>query len=330
MVLSCIRSTSFVLEYESFGYKNSLTLKSRISPSGRRQYAYNRYNAKNNGVITWEFEELKAHRQYGAIGTCEIKKRGEPGFESYYFASNSGANSVIPSLAIEETSSAQFKILAASSEGLDELPYAPIYGLAAGVEPEDYQLCISNQTPYSDNSFSIFSTNYDPSRWHIRSIARGLQITHVFRGGNPAVWDIVFFEDGVEAQRNQIQSSVDSWREPPDSNPINSSLPSSVTRQRTFNKAADSQAVEVLVSPTFPHTNNVWLINLNEGGVEDSREIIFSFSSFINNPPPRYSLTCVPNEDNVCPDGTCEVICGNTICCYGSDGVAIASFPNTQ
>ena len=31
--------------------------------------------------------------------------------------------------------------------------------------------------------------------------------------------------------------------------------------------------------------------------------------------------------DSQCPENTCEVICGDTICCYGSDGVAVTSFP---
>ena len=34
-------------------------------------------------------------------------------------------------------------------------------------------------------------------------------------------------------------------------------------------------------------------------------------------------------EDSQCPEGTCEVTCGDTICCYGSDGIAVTSFPRT-
>jgi len=30
--------------------------------------------------------------------------------------------------------------------------------------------------------------------------------------------------------------------------------------------------------------------------------------------------------EDECPEGTCEVICGDTMCCYGSDGVSVHSF----
>ena len=34
-------------------------------------------------------------------------------------------------------------------------------------------------------------------------------------------------------------------------------------------------------------------------------------------------------EANQCPEDTCEVTCGDTICCYGSDGVSVANFPRS-
>ena len=32
-------------------------------------------------------------------------------------------------------------------------------------------------------------------------------------------------------------------------------------------------------------------------------------------------------QSNICPENTCEVICGDTICCYDSNGIAVESFP---
>ena len=47
-----------------------------------------------------------------------------------------------------------------------------------------------------------------------------------------------------------------------------------------------------------------------------------------NNPgilePPEYYVVCNCEEEK-CPPGTCEVDCGNHICCYGSDGVAVVT-----
>ena len=42
---------------------------------------------------------------------------------------------------------------------------------------------------------------------------------------------------------------------------------------------------------------------------------------------PTVYTSCVVT--NVCPENTCEVICGDTICCYGSDGISVDSFPVT-
>jgi hypothetical protein len=32
---------------------------------------------------------------------------------------------------------------------------------------------------------------------------------------------------------------------------------------------------------------------------------------------------------DVCPPNTCDVLCGNTICCYDSEGISVFSFPST-
>lgn len=48
----------------------------------------------------------------------------------------------------------------------------------------------------------------------------------------------------------------------------------------------------------------------------------------ITSPDPQavvsYTYTC---GSSGCPENTCEVTCGDTICCYGSDGIAVSSFP---
>lgn len=42
-------------------------------------------------------------------------------------------------------------------------------------------------------------------------------------------------------------------------------------------------------------------------------------------PPPEYQVICDCNKE--CPEGTCGIQCGDRICCYGSDGVAVKSIP---
>lgn len=43
----------------------------------------------------------------------------------------------------------------------------------------------------------------------------------------------------------------------------------------------------------------------------------------------RTHLSCpeVGEVGEGCPEGTCEVECGDTICCYGSDGISVFNFP---
>lgn len=43
---------------------------------------------------------------------------------------------------------------------------------------------------------------------------------------------------------------------------------------------------------------------------------------------PEVTYSCIPSE-SYCPEGTCEVICGDTICCYNSQGISVQSFPRT-
>ena len=49
-----------------------------------------------------------------------------------------------------------------------------------------------------------------------------------------------------------------------------------------------------------------------------------------NNPgilePPKYFVVCGCEEEK-CPLGTCEVDCGDHICCYDNAGIAIAEIP---
>ena len=43
----------------------------------------------------------------------------------------------------------------------------------------------------------------------------------------------------------------------------------------------------------------------------------------------RYPVEVEESNLNACPEGTCEVICGDTICCYGSDGISVSNFSRT-
>jgi hypothetical protein len=63
-------------------------------------------------------------------------------------------------------------------------------------------------------------------------------------------------------------------------------------------------------------------------------------------PPPNQKFTITKNGQTVytetrltcpevkiisdeCPPNTCDVLCGDTICCYGADGISVFNYPNT-
>ncbi|MBE9171399.1 hypothetical protein IQ238_29205 [Pleurocapsales cyanobacterium LEGE 06147] len=47
-------------------------------------------------------------------------------------------------------------------------------------------------------------------------------------------------------------------------------------------------------------------------------------------PPPEFQVVCADCECRECPPGTCALECGDKICCYGDDGIAVASIPKEK
>lgn len=61
---------------------------------------------------------------------------------------------------------------------------------------------------------------------------------------------------------------------------------------------------------------------------------IASFTSPEGCEAPTYTIECDPldKEDDCksCPDGSCELICGESVCCYDNNGLLIESFPLSE
>ncbi|MGL5078540.1 MAG: hypothetical protein ACRDBG_22305 [Waterburya sp.] len=56
--------------------------------------------------------------------------------------------------------------------------------------------------------------------------------------------------------------------------------------------------------------------------IRDNGNLLYSRTTTVL--PESIGITC---EQQQCPPNTCEVECGNTICCYGSDGISVLNFP---
>ena len=69
-----------------------------------------------------------------------------------------------------------------------------------------------------------------------------------------------------------------------------------------------------------------------EGGIPlpytyTSWQLIKQICSPPSCPPPEYDVVCECQPCESCPDGTCPIECGDRVCCYGSDGIAVKSIP---
>ncbi len=72
----------------------------------------------------------------------------------------------------------------------------------------------------------------------------------------------------------------------------------------------------IYVQPTVKPEFGKWILQLFGENKQLMQTISFSSE-------PGITTGCLTQG---CPPDTCEVVCGNIICCYGSDGIAVESF----
>jgi hypothetical protein len=86
-----------------------------------------------------------------------------------------------------------------------------------------------------------------------------------------------------------------------------------------------SSAADFKIDPATFNSANWGGANSNSCTVAGCNFKVFSGQTTILN---LTYTTCPEVEIAGCPPNTCDVLCGNTICCYGSDGVSVLNFPN--
>lgn len=76
------------------------------------------------------------------------------------------------------------------------------------------------------------------------------------------------------------------------------------------------------------YRQEIWDL-LPEGNPRDVEPVFGDYIAQICSAPgcprPEYEVIC--NCDEKCPPGTCEIQCGNVICCYNDEGIAVKSIP---
>lgn len=70
----------------------------------------------------------------------------------------------------------------------------------------------------------------------------------------------------------------------------------------------------------LPDTCGNWVIDIYKNG-----SVIQSDEGGLSLPSVSWNCQSI----NQCPPNTCDVLCGNTICCYNSDGISVFNYPNT-
>jgi hypothetical protein len=94
---------------------------------------------------------------------------------------------------------------------------------------------------------------------------------------------------------------------------------------RYINPATGSVSYEPIDPLTFNSSQNA--VNGNICTNQGCTLRVFEQGQLVHS---QTFTTCPEAEivTNQCPPNTCDVLCGNTICCYGADGVSVFNYPN--
>ena len=321
MSFSCIGSEQFELEYESLSTSRYIG----VNRGGSIEYTYSRGGEE----LTYTIEEDLSRIRTRCIGTF-IGQGYTPCGQTQYWAYNTGTPFPNDRHEIVVIGSSYYEI-----KFFNDSPYRtdiPQYYIALEWVDKEVYDSLANQTysvPYRRRHKNV---RYYPGTCNSRNYGytnagNNAIVTHQFDAYRKG-WLVKIYGDGILKKTVSTTNSLPDDRSRLNPSTVRVQDPSIYRASRTFTKEKDTQGVEIVTRPTTPHQKFVYLVNLDNNGNERSRNLIFEFSIVEGTGEPYYSLICAPVE-SVCPEGTCEVICGDTICCYGSDGIAVTSFPRT-
>ena len=323
MVLSCIDSEQFQLEYDSFATANYIGVKEL------RSYKY--FFPRHGGKFSYEIIQDFSGSRTVLAGTYQSRDGNSCGETRYWVCSVAEFPSNTYEIIYTGYRNTYYVLFTNDSPYNPSFQsyYSPIYRIEKAVydkldTPE--RLIVGGRrfqeadgVSHKDGDCKPPYSGYNP--------ANSVSITHKWKEYKGS-WLVKVYEAGN--YRGEVTCHA---RDPNDSlvmasDAIREFSSSGIERNtRTFSKQKDTQAVEVVVHPSASYIKLVYLINLDSSGNEASRGLIFRFSVPEDLGVPYHKLTCISSEKE-CPEGTCEVTCGDTICCYNSQGIAVDSFPS--
>lgn len=324
MVLSCINSEEFQLEYDSFATASYVG----ITELRYRKFFYPRYDGQFSYEIIQDFSSSRTV----LAGTYQSRDANSCGETRYWVC------------AVAEFPSDTYEIIHTGDRDsyyvlfTNDSPYKPsfqsYYSPVYRIEKTVYdkldtseKIIVSGKSFQQEDGVSHKNGECDAqSNWF--NPANSVSITHKWKEYS-GVWLVKVYEGGnyrgevtcyARDPNNKLVMASDAIRE--------FSSTGIQRNVKTFSKDKGTQAVEVVTHPSASNIKLVYLVNLDFSGNENSRALVFRFSVPENLGVPYHKLTCNSSEKK-CPENTCEVTCGNTICCYNSQGIAVESFSKT-
>ncbi|MEM9507536.1 MAG: hypothetical protein AAGA16_07575 [Cyanobacteria bacterium P01_E01_bin.35] len=320
MVLSCIDTDNFVLEYDE--YSTVQGLENYDLNNFNEFYLVNVIAPPNGEQMTWSVAEQTWSNIYGVIGTCSPRSTGFD-VENNHFKLNGTVNEFnIDNQLFPDGNQFTFPM---EPDGLSSSFYNSDRR-AIFLEESVYNEIVESQVydiseSYLNGILSPYLANENQNKF---AQVSNVVITDKVRVGVQN-WDVTIFLDGEPWITYTRKSQNATPLLLPDKILEFTELGVSTRRTRSFDKESETQAVEVTVNERVPHQKLLWNVDLDENGEETNRTVIFQFSTIEGSEPPFHNLICT-TEPGLCPEGTCEVNCGTHACCYDVTGEPVASF----
>lgn len=337
MAIQCKSSTGVTLTHTTFNkqyiFVYFYALISTSTGEYQRRFAKSFY-PQNNGVLTYEVSEVDlSNAIYRLWGTYTQGVQSDCGKKAYWFLSGISQSLLDIEIVVRGTR----KQYAAyyDPNNLDNrnprwvnLAHSnpssinPITGqpFEEGEEPEESGVYYSNTIIHQVNECvgnSIYGGH------GATNLSGGTPVRYEHNNGS---FTVSVYEDG-----ELLGTALTNGKYPePDTLPDDAIVGDTVSNTnpvwvtKTFEKEANTEAIEVLRRTPTSRYFDVWKITLDDNGNEINRRTIYSFGNSDTEPLVEWSLDCI--EIDECPPDTCTVDCNSHYCCYGSDGISIHSF----
>ena len=322
--LSCIGAEKVKLDYIKIT-PESINI-SYYTDDGQRTGSQ-AFVTRNGGTFTYEWVENISRRSYMKIGTYVSGSynppRGDCGGTRYFLCNGVNEDAKDKDL---ELSRGEVPLLGvySSGDGINEA-----FKNAWSTTQQVYESWIENGVGYEGSSdwaklLKVSECLSDNSIQYYFTRALSAQVTHTFRKF-ASVWNLKIWEDGDLFFTSPYRSGIgeNNWESAGGRDVVVYRPKTSGLATRNYTKALKNTGVKI--KQEFNESSRIRKIYIEEYYPSNPTVPVSSYqieTLYGGLPMPEISLTCI----GICPPNTCEVDCGNHICCYGSDGIAVSSF----